>query len=125
MESGQVWDIVQAAKSLRQGKGADGALIIRGQGTMAVNALYASLFSDGIHRLELSDPPATHRSGPTYLNILRLTDVPEVVLLASDREDLHIAAAQPEQWKPMQEAAGALGLAAKIHIVTAATPLAQ
>jgi hypothetical protein len=117
VESGQVWDIVQAIRASRNLIGAENHIRIHANGTMAVNALYASIFSDDLDQLRLDEPPVSHRNGPTYLNILRNTDIPEVALLASQRAEVQIKAADPDDWEPMRDAAVALGLAEKIQIL--------
>jgi hypothetical protein len=54
-------------------------------GTMAGNALYATLFEPGIDFLSLKDLPATHdERGPYYLNVRRIWDLPDAVAAAGD-----------------------------------------
>jgi hypothetical protein len=52
---------------------------------MAGVALYAALFEPGVAKLELVDPPASHKQGPTFLGVLRVLDVPQAVALAFPR----------------------------------------
>eukprot|EP01031_Cornospumella_fuschlensis_P013660 gene13660-16701_t len=52
---------------------------------MAVNALYASLFEDGITRLDLHGLPASHDTGPAYLNVLKYLDIPQAAAMAIER----------------------------------------
>jgi hypothetical protein len=51
---------------------------------MGANALYAALLDGGVDRVILHSPPASHREGPTYLGVLRYTDIPEVAALLGD-----------------------------------------
>ena len=49
-------------------------------------ALYATLFERHIvKRVDLYDLPASHRNGPTFLNVLRKTDIPLTVAFAAQR----------------------------------------
>ena len=42
-----------------------------------------------MERVILCSPPASHRQEPCYLNILRFTDIPEVVRLMSNRVGIY------------------------------------
>ena len=82
----RVWDIrraVQAVRTLKLARGA--ALELRAGGSMAVNALYASLFEPNLKRMELSEMPKSHAAGPDYLNVLKVLDVPQALELAAER----------------------------------------
>jgi dienelactone hydrolase len=82
----RVWDIrrcVQAAQSIREIKGLPIEVIAASD--MGVNAAYAALFEPGISKLRLRDLPASHQAGPDYLNILRFTDIPEVLQWLGER----------------------------------------
>ncbi|MEM7232443.1 MAG: acetylxylan esterase [Planctomycetota bacterium] len=58
---------------------------IQSWGRMAGVALYASLFEDGIERLDLHELPSSHRSGPFLLNVRRTLDLPQAVTMALER----------------------------------------
>ena len=45
---------------------------------MGILALYAALFDERIQEVILNDPPASHWQRPALLNVLRVTDIPEV-----------------------------------------------
>jgi hypothetical protein len=60
-------------------------LELSGDGLMAVNLVYASLFEPEITRLLLTDPSPSHRGGPDYLNVLRVLDVPQAMAVAAER----------------------------------------
>jgi hypothetical protein len=82
----RVWDIcgaVEALRSLRELT--QSSLCMRANGEMAVNVAYAALFEPGIRRLELRDFPASHMQGPDYLNVLKVTDIPQVLDLLRPR----------------------------------------
>jgi len=50
-----------------------------------VLAAYAALFEPAINQLEIVDPPATHRDGPIFLNVMRVLDIPEALGLLAPR----------------------------------------
>jgi dienelactone hydrolase len=83
LEGMQVWDIRRALEVLREVGFARVPLALEAQRAMAVNALYASLFEEGISGVEARAFPATHAEGPVYLNVLKYLDVPEARELSS------------------------------------------
>jgi hypothetical protein len=109
LESGQVWDIQQAAAALRSLPGMGKVpLWLQAKNAMAANALYASLFIPEVTRLDLHHLPATHRDGPTYLNVLRHLDLPQAAALAAERATLAIYSASPDPWRYAEAVATAL-----------------
>jgi hypothetical protein len=109
LESGQVWDIQQAAAALRSLPGMGKVpLWLQAENAMAANALYASLFIPEVTRLDLHHLPATHRDGPTYLNVLRHLDLPQAAALAAERATLAIYSASPDPWRYAEAVATAL-----------------
>jgi hypothetical protein len=109
LESGQVWDICQAAAALRNVPGfGKTQLWLQSQRTMAANTLYASLFIPDVHRLDLHAMPASHREGPTYLNVLRHLDLPQAAALAAERSTLALYTDNPAPWRFAQSVATAL-----------------
>ena len=48
-------------------------------------ALYAAVFEPEVARVDLWHPPASHRDGPTFLNVRRFLDTPQAVALAFPR----------------------------------------
>ena len=61
-------------------------LWLQGKGEAAGLVLYAALFEPDVARLDLWHPPASHRDGPVFLNVLRVLDVPQAVALAFPRQ---------------------------------------
>jgi hypothetical protein len=59
--------------------------VVKASGDAAVWALYASLFVEGIDRLDLTDLTASHRTGPVYLGILKHLDISQTLALAAER----------------------------------------
>ncbi|MCI0677166.1 MAG: acetylxylan esterase [Phycisphaerales bacterium] len=84
LDSMRVWDIRQAIQSLRA-KYPSVPLRLEGSGPHGVNLLYAALFENGIEGITLGDLPSSHRLGPDYLNVLRITDVPAVLKMVETK----------------------------------------
>ena len=75
----QVWDILRAVKwAIEEEKISTPSITLYGKGEMGVLALYAGLFDERIARVVLNEPPASHWQGPALLNVLRISDTPEV-----------------------------------------------
>ena len=56
-----------------------------GRGQAGVIAAYAALFEPSVKEVVIIDPPASHRDGPIFLNVLRVLDIPEALgMLAPD-----------------------------------------
>jgi hypothetical protein len=90
LESMQVYEILRSLGLLKSLPEVDAARIaIAGKGEAGVNGLYAALLDGGGAQVILGSPPASHRQGPTYLGILRYTDIPEVVGLLRDKVALY------------------------------------
>ena len=60
-------------------------ITILGKGETGINGLYASFLDETVERVILQSPPPSHRQGPCYLNVLRYTDIPEIIELMSGR----------------------------------------
>ena len=56
-----------------------------GRGQAGILAAYAALFEPSIKEVMLVDPPASHATGPIFLNVLRVLDVPEALGLLAPR----------------------------------------
>ena len=109
----RVWDIQRAVTALRQSDVAGNApLHLHGARHQAINALYASLFADGIASVEMIAPPASHASGPDYLNVLRYLDIPQAAAMAAERAPLKWTNASAEAWSWTTRAAQQIGLPA-------------
>ena len=105
----QVWDIRRAIAALRTTDYAKPALWLQAQGNMSVNALYASLFEEKIARLDLHEPPASHLTGPAYLNVLKILDIPQAAALAAAHSQVRIYTKDQEPWKFPADTARNLG----------------
>ncbi len=75
----QVWDTLRAMEWAVNEEGISAPSIsIYGRGEMGIVALYAELFDERITQVILHDAPGSHWQGPALLNVLRVTDIPEV-----------------------------------------------
>lgn len=86
LDGQRVWDVRRGLAVLRTLADLKGVpLWLQGKGDMAGVMLYAGLFEPDVARLDLWQPPASHRRGPTFLNVLRVLDMPQAVALAFPR----------------------------------------
>jgi hypothetical protein len=99
VDSMRVWDIRRSVQALKQISGMEKKpLWIQAHRDMAANAVYASLFEEGISRLDLHEMPNSHESGPAYLNILKHLDLPQAVAMAVERTRVIVYAANDPVW---------------------------
>lgn len=106
LDAMRVWDIRRGIQALRDIDGmADTELWLQARGTMAGNALYAAIFEDSVHRLDLHEPPSSHREGPEMLNVLRFADLPQIAALAGENSRLRLYSDKPEEWRFLTELA--------------------
>ncbi len=106
----RIWDVCRAIQAVRSPDGWPGTpLHLRGAGTMAGIALYASLFEPHIEQLDLHDLPNHHRDGPYLLNVNRYLDVPQAVAMAAQRTRIRMQGADPQDWSYANSVIQALG----------------
>src|ERR1041384_6022174 len=75
----QIWDLLRTIEwATNEEKISGSSISLYGKGEMGVLALYAALFDERINQIILNDPPASHWQRPALLNVLRVTDIPEV-----------------------------------------------
>lgn len=83
LDGQRVWDVRRALAVLRELSDLKGVPFwLQGKKDMAGIALYASLFEKDIARLDLWNPPATHREGPILLNVRKYLDMPQSMAMA-------------------------------------------
>jgi len=83
----QVWDVSRGIEwALSEEKLAPSEISIFGRGEMGIVNLYAAVRDERITRVILDDAPASHWQGPALLNVLRVTDLPEVAGLLAPRK---------------------------------------
>jgi dienelactone hydrolase len=105
----RVWDIQRAVQTLRQPALFGNAPIhLHGERHQGINALYATLFTDGIASLEVIAPPTSHATGPDYLNVLRFLDIPQAAAMAAERQPVRFRNAASDAWTWTKNTARAL-----------------
>jgi dienelactone hydrolase len=115
----RVWDARRAIQALRaRDEWNRVPLWLQAERQMAGVALYASLFEPAVARLDLWNPPLSHRGvlpdgGPDFLNVLRVLDLPAAMALAAERSDVRIYQQQPAGWEYAASVGKALGWSEK------------
>lgn len=96
----RVWDVRRALRQLRSISGYEKTPIwCQAEREMSGIALYAALFERSIvKRLDLYDLPTSHKDGPTFLNVLRKTDIPLTVAFAAQRTKVVIYDNDAARW---------------------------
>ena len=61
-------------------------ITVAGKGEQGILGAYAALLDDRITRVILHSPTLSHKRGPTFLNVLRYTDIPQVLAMLAPRE---------------------------------------
>lgn len=115
LDGQRVWDVRRALAVLREQKELHGApLWLQGKGDAAGMALYAGLFEPDVARLDLWNPPNSHRQGPIFLNVRRYMDMPQAVALAFPKAiRLYVQDdAEAKSWEWPLELQNRLGLTA-------------
>src|SRR5262249_35326640 len=79
LAAAQVWDTLRVVEwAASEGNLAGSPVALYGKGEMGIVCLYAGLFDERIKLVVLNAPPGSHRQAPALLNVLRVTDIPEV-----------------------------------------------
>lgn len=112
LDGQRVWDVRRALAVLRERPELkDVPLWLQGKNDMAGIVLYAGIFEPDVARLDLWHPPASHRDGPTFLNVRRILDMPQAMALAFPHKiRIYVKDdAEARQWDWPQELQQALG----------------
>ncbi len=105
IEAMQLYEVMRSLAFLRSLPEVDPSNItIVGKAETGIHGLYAALLSNGVQRVIVGSPPGSHRVGPTYLGILRYTDIPEVISLLGNK--VRIYGEIPLALKPIVAAQG-------------------
>jgi hypothetical protein len=87
LDGQRVWDVRRGVELLRRVPDLQGLpLWLQGKGEMAGIVLYAGLFEPDVVRFDLWHPPPSHQTGPIFLNIRRVLDMPQAMALAFPRQ---------------------------------------
>jgi hypothetical protein len=118
----QIWDVRRALRAIDQIPAyASSERELHAAGDAAAWSLYASLWEPRITKLTLKDLPPTNRQAPDLLNVSRIVEMPQLLLMAADRAasiDLIGDSADRKAWKPLRNS----GLAAAKKIRFSAGP---
>jgi cephalosporin-C deacetylase-like acetyl esterase len=83
----RLYDVLCAVEQVARHPSFDGKqLTVVGKGVQGLLGAYAALLDNRITRVILKDPPLTHKTGPSFLNVLRYTDVPQSLAMIAPRE---------------------------------------
>jgi hypothetical protein len=113
LDGQRVWDVRRALAALRTVADLQGVPFwVQGKNEAAGIALYATLFEPDVVRLDLWYLPGSHADGPTFLNVLRVLDMPQAVALALPRKvKIYVRSAEEKaRWAWPLELQQALGL---------------
>jgi len=90
----QVWDILRAIQwVVAEERTSSPPITVYGKEGMGILGLYAALFDEHVKQVTLANPPASHWQGPALLNILRVSDIPEVAAAFAPRRLVFITEA--------------------------------
>jgi cephalosporin-C deacetylase-like acetyl esterase len=79
VDQGKVWDIVTTVRMLDEETNRQRSWRVVGRGQAGILAAYAALFEPAIKEVVVIDPPVSHRSGPYFLNVLKVLDIPDAL----------------------------------------------
>ncbi len=85
VDTGRVWDVQSVARWLHEAEGNELTIGVVGKGPAGVIGAYAALFETSIAEVTLVDPPSSHVSGPIFLNVLKVLDIPDALGLLAPR----------------------------------------
>ncbi|MBN9518672.1 acetylxylan esterase [bacterium] len=111
LDGQRVWDVGRAVRAVRTVPELEGPkLVLQGKGESAALALHAGLLEPAVAAFDLWNLPTSHRTGPAFLNVLRYTDLPELVALERRPITLHLQnEADRAAWAPAVRVAEATG----------------
>src|SRR5262249_7176976 len=95
VDQGRVWDVAAAVRQLDEFEKGKAGWRVMGRGQAGIIAAYAALFEPSIAEVVIVDPPASHRDGPIFLNVLRVLDVPDALGMLAPRPLTLINAKDP------------------------------
>lgn len=87
LQSAQTFDLGQGLKAIKDLFPNIKSVYASGQ--TGVMLIYAALDQSG-YELWLNSPSRTHKEGPFYLNVLRYVDIPDVLLMTSLTNTIHL-----------------------------------
>lgn len=85
LDSMRLYDVLSAVDHVLK-SGEHGTVTIAGKGAQGIIGAYAALLDERIGRVILHSPTVTHEQRPVFLNVLRLTDIPQALAMLAPRE---------------------------------------
>ncbi|MEZ4828772.1 MAG: prolyl oligopeptidase family serine peptidase [Bacteroidia bacterium] len=104
LESMQTMDLIQGLNVIADIE--PGNTEIHAYGAAGVQMIYASLFANSLQPIHIYEPPASHREGPCYLNVMKYMDIPAAILMAADKQEVVIHSSEKKTWKPLEKILG-------------------
>jgi len=100
LDAMRLYDTCRAIAALREiDTVRDLPLTITATDTAAGLALYAALFEPAVDRLQLYNLPASHRTAPIFLNVLRYLDIPQTLALVAENTRVELFQTDPALWQ--------------------------
>jgi len=84
VDQGRVWDIAASFRDFRAAA-PNKKWQVGGEGQGGILAAYAALFEPDVPEVILINPPASHKDGPIFLNVLRVLDIPDALGMLAPR----------------------------------------
>jgi dienelactone hydrolase len=113
VDEGAVWDIAAIVRFTNRRDDVKGIQRVVGRGQAGILAAYAALFEPSITEGVIVDPPASHRDGPYFLNVLRVLDIPDALGMLAPRK-LTLVNAKDKAFDKTVEIYRRAGAAAKL-----------
>jgi dienelactone hydrolase len=79
VDEGRLWDIITTVRLLNEEARGQRTFRLVGRGQAGILCAYAGLFEPAVRDVVVIDPPASHRNGPYFLNVLRVLDIPDAL----------------------------------------------
>ena len=79
VDSGRVFDVMEAVRRLKASGGERRKIHLIGRGEAGILAAYAALLGAKVDGVTIVEPPASHETGPIFLNVLRVCDIPDAL----------------------------------------------
>jgi hypothetical protein len=79
VDTGRVWDIITTMHMLNGEANGQRSFRLVGRGQAGILCAYAALFDPGVAEVVVIDPPVSHRTGPYFLNVNRIHDIPDAL----------------------------------------------
>jgi cephalosporin-C deacetylase-like acetyl esterase len=94
VDEGRVWDVAAVARWAADCR----TWRVAGSRQAGIIGAYAALFEPSIQEVVVVDPPASHRDGPIFLNVIQVVDIPTALGLLEPRP-LTLIGAGGDAWQ--------------------------